>query len=190
MDITEIYRLISIIGYSLAALLLILSIAIFFLYDIKGVYSYLTGKKKQKGINELRENQASGKLNGKFKKPFAQPPKKIEPVQKAEEPTPPQAQEIAPAQPSYTSVEQYQPPVNVEIQAASQREYGETAPLEQNANEGLKVEENAANDNNTVVLSPAKPEPMPVESNSTISSTIGKFVIIKNEMVIHTSEVL
>lgn len=189
MDITEIYRLISIIGYSLAALLLILSIAIFFLYDIKGVYSYLTGKKKQKGISELRENQSSTKKSGKLKKPFTQPPKKVETRQREEAVAPPQ-QVQAPPQPAYSPVQhQEQSNAHEEVQAAVQREYGETAPLQQNPKEQAQVEDFSAQ-NNTVVLNQNEQVSAQEENYSVISSTVGKFVIIKNEMVIHTTEVL
>lgn len=166
----EIYSGISIFGYVLAAVFLVASVAIFFLMDIKGVYAYLSGKKQQKSIMEMREKQQNpekGKpVPDSIKLGFSPPPK-------AEINNRPQA-----------VVENPPPPV-------SRSSASETMALG-----GRQVESN--NDATDVLNRPSfetvnesnDTEDYPTDVLNASNTNTGKFILIKNVMEIHTSEVL
>lgn len=55
MDAT-IYQMISIVGFGLAALFLIIAIILFFAFDVVALYGEVSGKTADKQVKELREN--------------------------------------------------------------------------------------------------------------------------------------
>lgn len=55
MDAT-VYQIISIVGFGLAALFLIIAIILFFAFDVVALYGEVSGKTADKQVKELREN--------------------------------------------------------------------------------------------------------------------------------------
>lgn len=170
----QIYSGISIFGYVLAAVFLVASVAIFFLMDIRGVYAYLSGKKQQKGIMEMREKQQEEENKGKpipdsarlgFTPPQKPESKKVSKKRHAE----PNNKEVAAAE--------IQKPVH---------SGSETVNL-QNAdisfdNDATGILENPAVQNTA--------EDYPTDVLNAANTKIGSFTLIKNVMEIHTTEVL
>lgn len=224
-----IYNAISIVGYVLAALCLVGAIAVFFLMDIPSVYEYLTGKKQQKGIMAMRQQQGeqnglpplaeptgTGKIGG-----FMEAPKKV--VRKKSNNTESFGQQ-APAQPAQPAqpvsetqpIQQYQggdeSGTSVLEPANNSADYEATGVLGADGN----IVQSAADPDATGVLSadgtmlqssdpdatgvlttgdmPVQSAPAVNDGGTTVLSdtnyNIGKFILVKNEMLIHTEEVL
>ncbi len=164
----QIYSGISIFGYVLAAVFFVASVAIFFLMDIKGVYAYLSGRKQQKGIMEMREKQQEESGRSKpvpdsAKLGFTPPPK----------------------------------PASKKINKEPQAKKGNNIvqPKENYASEtvNLKNADNMPDNDATGVLSNANLDVMtdyPTDVLNAVNTNCGSFVLIKNVMEIHTSEVL
>ena len=213
-DLTTLYNTISIIGYSLAGICLVLSAAIFFLYDIRGAYSYLTGRKQQKGISEMRKHQGEDgepvPASPSMKFGISGPPKPVsnkrhsatvsQPSAPPPPPQPPVAQdagetaalnvqspqEIAQSEESTgvlspaNTFEEEATGVLSPANEVDKKETGEEAPANDIDNSAPEAEETvespAAEEGETSILSNDSP--------------LGSFVLVKNEMVIHTDEVL
>lgn len=170
----QIYSGVSIVGYVLAAVLLVVSVAIFFLMDIKGVYAYLSGKKQQKGIMEMREKQQEEMGKGKpisdsAKLGFTPPPKPA--IKK----------------------------VNKEAQAKTENNVHQLQQNDTNETVNLKNAVDMSDNDATSVLTDADmPQRVTLEVSEDPSTDVlnavntngGSFILIKNVMEIHTSEVL
>lgn len=170
----QIYSGISIFGYVLAAVFLVASVAIFFLMDIKGVYAYLSGRKQQKGIMEMREKQQEEMGRGKpipdsarlgFKPPPKTASKKInkEPQAKAEN-------NVKQPQQDYASE-------TVNLKNAGEMPDNDATSVLSDVDLPQRVASDASEDYPTDVL-------------NAVNANIGSFTLIKNIMEIHTSEVL
>lgn len=188
-DTTSIFRTIAIVGYILAAICFVLSIAIFFLYDIKGAYAYLSGRKQQKGISEMRRHQNDEK-NGEFpaspsmkfghsESPKARTDKKNSASLKKQAapivvpPPVPSIKEQPKEQPSYQGDETAA--LGSALEDSGFDSEGETGVLSP-TNDAQSTAENSAAENETSVLN--------------VSSQFGTFILVKNEMLIHTNEIL
>ena len=174
-NMVSIYKTISIVGYSLAAVCLVLSIAIFFLYDIRGVYSFLTGKKQQKGISEMRNRQ------GEKRKPKPLPPSEsfeIKPPQPIIPPEENKAEEKKEDTPPVSETA----PLSAETPKEETVYEGETDVLSQNdiQQQEYKASEEA---NNTTVL-------IEDDNNDDDNVKNRSFILVKYEMVIHSDEIL
>ncbi|MBR2589499.1 MAG: hypothetical protein IKE65_01085 [Clostridia bacterium] len=181
-DPTAAYKIISIVGYSLAAIFLVLGIALFFLFDIKSVYAYLTGRKKQQGISEMRkqqgEQEAKQKVTPSIKFGFTPAPKSTE------------AKHLNPNSMS-------KPPVQ-QVQAAPAPAVAETAPIGiEPAGEGTEVLSPAMGENDgTQLLSQqdTAPKNTAVDVARKVEyakeAHVGTFELVKNEMVIHSDVIL
>lgn len=170
----QIYSGISIFGYVLAAVFLVASVAIFFLMDIKGVYAYLSGKKQQKGIMEMREKQQEEMGKGRLfpdsaKLGFTPPPK---PASKK---------------------------INKETQMNAEKNAGQKQENYINETVNLKNAGNMPDNDATSVLSDVnfvqseKTDVSEVSPTDVLNAThvnVGSFTLIKNVMEIHTTEVL
>ncbi|MBR0413694.1 MAG: hypothetical protein IJI67_01320 [Clostridia bacterium] len=204
-DPTNVYKIISIVGYSLAAVCLVAGIALFFLYDIKGVYAFLTGRKKQQGISEMRKQQGEGEgkpaVSPSIKFGFTSAPqdtgakklnKKSIPLQSQ-----PQAQpqpvsamgETAPiGQDSVREGTEVQPPVDegteVLSPADSADEGTEVLSPSMYADEGTQVLSSAAEPQQNDAVDVAR------KVEYAKNEHVGTFVLVKNEMVIHSDQVL
>ena len=193
-DTTSIFKTISIVGYILAAICLVLSIAIFFLYDIKGAYSYLSGKKQQKGISEMRKHQddeKDGEFHAspsmKFGKTDSQKAKSGSVKKRTSSNLAPPPAPVAPPKPK-EQPPQEQPPeskgdetaaLGTDLSGGAFDSEGETGVLSSTNNASQSAESTQNNDsseNETSVLN--------------ANSALGTFIIVKNEMVIHTDEIL
>ena len=212
-DPTKIYNIISIIGYSLAALCLVLSAAIFFLYDIRGAYSYLTGRKQQKGISEMRKKQGedgeTAPASPSMKFGFSGPPKQVgnkrhsATVSQPSAPPPPPPAPAAVPEAGETAALNPQP---VPDDLQGEEETGVLSPANDVNGEAAEVpaEDKSNEEKTTGEASPAKDiddntvqetaessadeeGETSVLSNNTV---LGSFVLVKNEMVIHTDEIL
>ncbi len=177
----NVYKTISIIGYSLAALCFILSITIFFMYDIRGVYAYLTGRKQKKRISEMRKKQGDEgegvPVPPSVRFGFKPAPKKIEE--------------------KHHSAPVVEPVVSKQDQPVFEKgdTGGETAPLS-NVSQEVHLQENTPvshdksdNDNPSIINSDDKPAD---EGTTVLNQKVnnGSFVLVKNEMLIHTNEIL
>ncbi|MBQ7203385.1 MAG: hypothetical protein IJS03_05125 [Eubacterium sp.] len=200
----EVFSTISVIGYSLAALCLVLSVAIFFLFDIRGVYAFLTGKKRQKGISEMRNRrndktkkpdspsikfgQSKGLNKGVHSAPVVAPPTPQPAPTPAPEPAPSSANDMGtaplapPAPPVSEEATGVLEPTNTPPQEGATDVLSPTnTPQPERENDATSVL-SADSDNNTNASS----EPAPV----VVDAGIGSFVLVKNEMTIHTDEIL
>lgn len=203
-DATSVYKAISIFGYSLAAVCLVLCIAIFFLYDIRGAYTFLTGQKQRKGIDAVRKNQEGGNKQRadsiKFGPSEALKRKKDKASTAAVQLAPP----LTPAQNDVGGTAPLvEPPVQANPEAGT--DVLTPAPVAPAASDeaGTDVLTPVApvsqTEGGTEVLAPAAPaESKPEEvggtailgNNSAPKTYSGSFVLVKNEMLIHTDEVL
>ena len=172
----QIYSIVSILGYVLAALFLVASVAIFFLMDIKGVYAYLSGKKQQKGIMEMREKQqdiGKGKSVSESVRLGFSPPSKPESKKINNKPMAPVSSEKSAPQ-----VQEAYSNETVNLQSQQPESYSDATDILSNANiETINNSTNASVDMPTDVLNAA-------------NVNVGTFTIIKNVMEIHTSQVL
>lgn len=172
----QIYSIVSILGYVLAALFLVASVAIFFLMDIKGIYAYLSGKKQQKGIMEMREKQqdaGNGKRGPESAKqgfsPLSEPKsKKIN-----DKPSTPASVEkpVPQDQKGYSTD-------TANLQCQQPAVYSDATDVLSSARfEAMNNSNNASMD-------------MPTDVLNATNVNFGTFTIIKNVMEIHTSQVL
>lgn len=225
-DWSKIFSIVAIIGYSLAGLCLVLSVAIFFLYDIRGAYSYLTGRKQQKGISEMRKKQGEGgetaPASPSMKFGFSQAPKQVSnkrhsaTVSQPAAPPPPPAPAAAPAgetaaldvQPSQSDIQSeeatgvlspantYEEESTGVLAPANTTEEAAEAPSSENSyeEEATGVLSPANDINNTVQETAESGDASAADEGETsvlsVNSPLGSFVLVKNEMVIHTDEVL
>ena len=186
-DPNRAYDIISVVGYSLAALFLVLSIALFFLYDIKKVYSFLTGKKREKGIDEMRKKQSERKdktsaPSRKFRQSNASDKSNgnavITPPPAVQTPPQPDYRENKPdtnnepddPQTDVIAAPDITPPLqekSVDVALNSQQEDSKTELLKANEDDS---------DNETTLLSSQK--------------STGTFILVKNEILIHSDKVL
>lgn len=66
MDAT-VYQIISIVGFGLAALFLVIAIILFFAFDVVALYGEVSGKTADKQVKELRENNK--RVSGRRREP-------------------------------------------------------------------------------------------------------------------------
>lgn len=172
----QIYSGVSIAGYVLTAVFLVASVAIFFLMDIKGVYAYLSGKKQQKGIMEMREKQQEDTGKGSLvpnsvKLGFTPPPK-------------PTSKKINKQTVNNKS--------SVTMQSAKEENASETVNLKQHQSETIDKETDVLNkvdfDSQNALNNMS--EDYPTDVLNSVNANVGTFVLIKNIMEVHTSEVL
>ncbi len=200
-DATSVYKAISIFGYSLAAVCLVLCIAIFFLYDIRGAYTFLTGQKQRKGIDAVRKNQEGGNKQRadsiKFGPSEALKRKKDKASTAAVQLAPP----LTPAQNDVSGTAPLiEPPIKADPDAGTDVLTPASAAPAASAEAGTDVLTPVSQtEGGTEVLAPAAPaESKPEEvggtailgNNSAPKTYSGSFVLVKNEMLIHTDEVL
>ena len=197
-DTTGLFKTISIVGYILAALFLVLSIAIFFLFDIKGAYSYLSGRKQQKGISEMRKHQDEGNEGsipaspsmkfGHTDSPKAKTDRKNSGniknrASSSVAPPPPLAPAPAPIEPPKAQSAANQSdetaalsPTPASSDFDSEGATGVLSPTNTPESAQSSAAENDASENETSVLN--------------AGSQFGTFVIVKNVMLVHSDEIL
>lgn len=173
---TTTYRTIAIIGFIFAALCLVLSIAIFFLYDIKSVYGYLTGRKQKKGVLEMRREQGNAK-----KKKLTTPSVQFNTAVPEPEPV---KHEAGILQPFQESVSEAAAPQEVYEDSVAQEG---TQPLSAQAEEFNSAPQTEQTDvlNAAPILQEVREEELAGKEIQ-----IGTFILVKNEMLIHTDEIL
>lgn len=170
----QIYSSISIFGYVLAAVFLVASVAIFFLMDIKGVYAYLSGKKQQKGIMEMREKHQEGLQKNKPIPDLAKPTDAI--------PIKPESRKIG-------RKEQKAPDYTAEPLQKSQSD--ETIGLPDYVAKGNEAQTDVLNKVNSFSQNEhGSPIEYPTDVLNASNVNVGSFVLVKDVMVIHTSEIL
>ena len=192
-DPSNVYKIISIVGYSLAAICLVAGIALFFLYDIKGVYLFLTGRKKQQGISEMRKQQGEEEskpaVSPSIKFGFSPAPqdtgaKKLNKNSIPLQPQPQQQQQV-PEMGQTAPIGMAAAPADEGTDVLTPAQEGtEVLSPSMNADEGTEVLSPAANPQESDAVDVARK----VEYAKNVQA--GAFILVKNEMVIHSDQVL
>ena len=186
MDAT-IYQMISIVGFGLAALSLIVAIILFFAFDVVALYGEVSGKTADKQVKELRENnkRASSRRrepekSGRLEKSSKQIAKGIFEGSNVVV-TGPITQKVQPSTDEQTDVLKQTAAVEEETSVLDE---GTTVLNEATSvlDEGTTVlnEETTVLEEGTTVL----------EEEATDKSDSGEFIMLEDDVEIHTDETI